>query len=74
MYPTTLRQTLLLYTSGRHLDDRAPIMDNSLNVTMVLQFKNLLNSEWTTKDRRGYHLLLLPPHQRTGCTHRQSIV
>jgi hypothetical protein len=51
MYPTKLRLTLLLCSSGRHLDGRAPIMDKSTDVTMVLQFKNLLNSEWTTKDR-----------------------
>ena len=62
MYPTKLRLTLLLCTLGRYLDDRAPTMDNSTNMTTVLQFKNLLNSEWTTKDRRGGHLPLLPPN------------
>ena len=36
-------------------------------MTTVLQFKNLLNSEWITKDRRVYHLPLLPPNQRIGC-------
>jgi hypothetical protein len=68
MYPTKLRLTLLLCTLGRHLDGRAPTMDNSTDVTTVLQFKNLLNSKWTTKDRQGYHLSLLPPDQRIGCT------
>jgi hypothetical protein len=45
MYPTKLRLTLLLCTLGCHLDGRAPTMDNSTDVTTVLQFKNLLNSE-----------------------------
>jgi hypothetical protein len=45
MYPTKLRLTLLLCTLGCHLDGIAPTMDNSTDVTTVLQFKNMLNSE-----------------------------
>ena len=67
-----LRLTLLLCTSGRSLDGRVPTIDNSTDATTVLQFKNLLNSEWSTKDRRGCHFPLLPPNQRTGCTHGRA--
>ena len=59
---------------GRCLDGRAPILDNSTDTTKVLQFKNMFNSTWTIKDRRYYHHPLLPHNQRTGCTHKQSII
>ena len=73
-WSTWIRLTLLLCTLGRRLDGKVPTIDNSTDATTVLQFKNLLNSWWTTKDRRGYHLLLLLHNQGIGCTHRQSII
>jgi hypothetical protein len=51
---------------GSSVDGRAPTIDNSTNATIVLPFKNLFDLEWTTKDKQGYHLLLLPPNQRIG--------
>jgi hypothetical protein len=45
------RLMILMFTSGRRLDGKAPLIDNSTDTTTVLLFKNLLNSEWTTEDR-----------------------
>jgi hypothetical protein len=64
------RLMILVFTSRCHLDGRAPLIDNSTDRTTVLLFKNLLNSMWTIKDRRGCHLLLLPHNQRVGSKHR----
>ena len=59
------RLMILMFTSGCRLDDKASLIDNSTDVTT-----NLLNSAWTTNDRWGCHLPLLPHNQETGSKHR----
>ena len=63
------RLMILVFTSGHHLDGKAPLIDNSTNTTMVLLFKMLLNSEWTTEDRWGCHHPLLPHNQGARSKH-----
>jgi hypothetical protein len=60
------RLMIIVFTSGRCLDSKALLIDNSTDTTMVLLFKNLLNSEWITEDRRGCHHLKGPNMDRGG--------
>jgi hypothetical protein len=64
------RLMILMFTLGHRLNGKAPLIDNSTDMTTVLLIKNLLNSIWTTKDRWGYHLQLLPHNQKARSKHR----
>ena len=55
IYSTIAKTNSTLVHFGMPLDDRAPQKITQPLRLRTYKFKNLLNTGWTTNDRRGYH-------------------